>query len=588
MFSRRRNSSSTRSPRSRHPDVVLIIVDDLRPDLGAFGNKNAQTPHIDALAASAVTFTAAFAAVANCAPSRASFLTGLRPDATGVLDLKTHVRDVDPLVVTLPQRFRRAGYLAVSYGKVFHQDLDDAASWSPQAEFADNETWRGLRGHAWRRAGGFRLGWRYNQYMTPQYQRAVGCAQPAECTRGGPRGAACAGCKVYARVPPFERGPESNANGAGYTDAVLATRAVRALRRLRAQPRPYFLAVGFIRPHLPFNAPARYFDAARSHAPPRAPALVGASAPTAEHVRQGEGELFAFGVGPRRVPPRSEHATKLRHGYAACVSFVDAQVGRVLDALRVPPDAARGGSARAGAAAAGDATIVALLGDHGWKLGHAGSWGKHSLLAADTRVPLLIRAPGVAPRRVGAHVELLDLFPTLVRLARLPDVAATSADGAAPPPPPRLHGRSLYPLMRAGDGAPRRGADERAAFSQWPFERKTFGHCMGYAVRVPGWTLLQWVRKGRGGLGRRRRAPPPLSARAGRALAEEGRPSCSAHADLYRTNDTASDLVEGANVLRHYPLVADKLRRMLAREMALPPQAVGLGGTRGPRVGQVG
>ena len=174
-----------------------------------------------------------------------------------------------------------------------------------------------------------------------------------------------------------------------------------------------------------------------------------------------------------------------------------------------------------------------------------------------------------------------------MRLARLPDVA-TSADGAAPPPPPRLHGRSLYPLMRAGDGAPRRGADERAAFSQWPFERKTFGHCMGYAVRVPGWTLLQWVRKGRGGLGRRRRAPPLLSARAGRALAEEGRTSCSAHADLYRTNDTASDLVEGANVLRHYPLVADKLRRMLAREMALPPQAVGLGGTRGPRVGQVG
>ena len=143
MFHRRRNTTSARS---RHPDVLLVIVDDLRPDSGA-RQQNAKTPHIDALAASAVTFTAVFAAVANCAPSRASFLTGWWPDATGVLDLKTHVRDVDPLVVTLPQRFRRAGYLAVSYGKVFHQDLDDAASWSP-AEFADNETWRGLRGHA--------------------------------------------------------------------------------------------------------------------------------------------------------------------------------------------------------------------------------------------------------------------------------------------------------------------------------------------------------------------------------------------------------------------------------------------------------
>ena len=223
-------------------------------------------------------------------------------------DLFTHVRDRDPDVVTLPQALRAAGYLAVSYGKIFHHGHDDERSWSPQAEFADNETWRGLRGHAWRRAGGFRLGWRYNQYMTPQYQRAVGCAQPAEGTRGGPRGAACAGCTVYARVPPFERGPESNANGAGYTGAVLATRAVRALRRLRAQP-AYFLAVGFIRPHLPFARP-RYFDAARSRAAARARARrrVGADG-TCARARASSSRLASARAACRRARTR-----ELRHG----------------------------------------------------------------------------------------------------------------------------------------------------------------------------------------------------------------------------------------------------------------------------------
>ena len=158
------------TPRMR-PDILLLIIDDLRADIGAYGVHWARTPAIDALAAQSVTFLQAHAAVANCAPSRASLLTGLRPNTHGVLDLQTHVRDKHARLTTLPQRFRHAGYLAVSYGKVYHQFLDDEASWSPQAEFADGHAYRGLRGGAWSRAGGWSRGWSYNQYMLPAHRQ---------------------------------------------------------------------------------------------------------------------------------------------------------------------------------------------------------------------------------------------------------------------------------------------------------------------------------------------------------------------------------------------------------------------------------
>ena len=144
---------------ARRPErlnVLLLIIDDLRADLRSYGRSWARTPAIDALASQSVTFLQAHASLANCAPSRASLLTGLRPDTHGVLDLVTHVRaHHGGRLTTLPEAFRRAGYLSVSYGKVFHQFLDDAASWSSQAEFNDGHTYRGLRGPAWSRAGGW-------------------------------------------------------------------------------------------------------------------------------------------------------------------------------------------------------------------------------------------------------------------------------------------------------------------------------------------------------------------------------------------------------------------------------------------------
>ena len=138
-------STSVRHARDsrRHPNILLLILDDLRPDLGAYGAQWARTPHLDGLAESGAVMLRAYASVANCCPSRAALLTGLRPDFNGVLDLYSHVRDKQPSVVTLPQRFRQAGYISVGFGKVFHQDLDDELSWTPEAEFATNRSCRG-------------------------------------------------------------------------------------------------------------------------------------------------------------------------------------------------------------------------------------------------------------------------------------------------------------------------------------------------------------------------------------------------------------------------------------------------------------
>ena len=645
------------------PNVLLLIIDDLRPDLGAYGHRTAHTPHIDALAARSTLFARAHASVANCAPSRSSLLTGMRPDRHGVMDLVTHMRDKVPSVVTLPQRFREAGYVSVGYGKIFHQNLDDALSWSSQAEFPDgNHSYRGLRGAAWVRAGGWRRGWRYDQYRLPANMKAQRTRDRA--------------VPLYSVVPPYESGPVDDPQGRGTTDAHIASSAIGALRRLRAQPKPWLLAVGFVRPHLPFNAPAAFFAAAVPPprvAPPRPPA--GLSHLTRAHLGGGNGELWSF-KGAKQLAQQDPR--QLRRAYAACVSFVDSQVGRVLSAL--------------GSGALAQRSVVVLLSDHGWKLGHYGAWGKHTLLAADTHVPLLLYAPWLPAshgRSVDLPVELLDLYPTLLELANLPppptltpysrtrtrtrkaprshtasgrrlgrgdnqgrrlapdfqspgshlaararsrsrsharasrihNVSTSSpsshlASGrrraaigntignmtAAPrrAPPPQLDGRSLLPLLSGGgegDGTAAKTAAARAAarraaafaLSQWGDHRSE--RCMGYALRVPGWTLVQWV------LSPQHRSAGPLAggSAAARRAARRRAPSevqaadaarCAVSADLFRLPLNGSTDETERRSTTDFPRTTRRLRVLLRAQLhlpgwVLPPRRMTSGETRG-------
>ena len=458
-------------------NVLLLLVDDLRADLGCYGKPWARTPFIDELSRSSSVFLQAHAAVANCAPSRSSILTGLRPDTHGVLDLTTHIRDRHPRLRTLPQHFREAGYLAVSYGKIYHQFLDDASSWSPQSEFGDGHSYRGLRGKQWSRAGGWSRGWSYNQYVTPK-NRVI----QADVARRRRRGHLSVG--INSQLPRFEIGPalsvedsssggyssaaaSKGADASGddgslatrYTDARIASDGIAALSRLRGQPRPWLLALGFIRPHLPFIAPSNFWDAASGAQGARSAEAVpaaGLSSLTAAHLSAGDGELYDFS-GPRAVHADSSHGRDLSRAYAAAVSFVDSQVGRVLRALDSVSDSQRAG--------AYNSTVVVLLSDHGWKLGHHGAWGKHTLTAADTHVPFLIRSPGFAPKRIHAPVELIDLFPTLCELAHVPlpssqrAVLAASAGGADSGGSVLTGGRRLV----NGTGISDHGASEEVA-----------------------------------------------------------------------------------------------------------------------------
>jgi arylsulfatase A-like enzyme len=550
---------------SSHPrlNFLHLVIDDLRPDLGAYGRAWARTPHLDALAARGVVFTQAHASVANCAPSRAALFSGQRPDFSGVHDLHTPLRSRSDSIVTLPEQLRRAGYLTVGYGKILHAE-GDAPSWSTQAEFADNHTCRSAP------AGCAGVEWSYWEYTDPRRRARVrSLRRPRPGAEQFTRSSASGDVRSFDLL--HERGPDGNPEGEGFTDHRLATLASRAVWRLGAQPKPWYLCMGFVRPHLPFISPAPFYDAASTAhpLPPRLSPPAGASPLTARSLQEGGPALVVYHFkakelapvrsetrGGRRTLSLSEDGRTLAAAYAAAVAFVDHQVGRVLRELA--------------AAGLDQQTVVAAMGDHGWKLGHLGGWGKHSLMAQDTHVPLIIAPPPaeLPSARRGARVrepcELLDVYPSLLALARV----------AADAP---LAGRSLLPALLGR--APPRGI----AFSQWPFglDWKGGPQCTGYAVRTANWTLLQWVTTPV--RCSRHRCDGPLrgaDAAEWAALPPRALDRCVEHADLFRTPRHAGDRPDvepdAANVIARYPAAARRLRQALVAEMQLEPHRAGL------------
>ena len=394
------------------PNVLFIAVDDLRPELGCYGCRTVRSPNIDRVASEGIRFNRAYCQVAICSPSRASLMTGLRPDSSGVVENVTYFRDTVPDVITLPQHFRNHGYETVYIGKIYHGNMrDEEKSWSRKAT-------RIKPSYKWD-VGGYQLS--ENQALVRRRREEV--EQKYGQVKLG--GLACGPAVESADVPDD-----------AYQDGRSTEAAIATLRQLKGG-KPFFLGVGFHKPHLPFVAPKKYWDmydpkeidlAGNPFVPKDAPS-VGMHSSFELRVRHGV---------PKSGPIPDDMARNLIHGYLACVSYVDAQIGRIiaeLERLKLR-----------------DSTIIMLWGDHGWHLGEHTLWGKATNFEIATRCPLIVSAPGTktAGRSSDALVELLDMYPTLCELADLPV-------------PEHVEGKSFVPAL---NNTNRRG--KSAAFSQFP------------------------------------------------------------------------------------------------------------------------
>ena len=351
------------------PNVLFIMADDLRAELASYGSP-ALTPNLDRLARRSVQFDRAYAQQAVCNPSRSSLLTGRRPDTLRIWNNSTHFRELNPEVTTLPLWFKEHGYTSRCVGKIFH-------NWHT-AVHGDPRSWS---------APEF-LHYANHGDDDAQVTGALG-PNLANTTTGF--GYAKNGLCECRDVPDE-----------AYYDGRVAAEAVRVLGEVKGAP--FFLAVGFWKPHAPFNAPKKYWDMYdRTKLPvldPRRPE----GAPDIAFHESTE----VLGPPGKRSTLTSEEAAEMRHGYFANIAYMDAQVGKVLDALDTSGVAGR--------------TIVVFIADHGYHIGEHTLWGKTSNFELDARVPFMISAPGNknAGRRTNSLAELLDLFPTLVELCRLP------------------------------------------------------------------------------------------------------------------------------------------------------------------------
>jgi arylsulfatase A-like enzyme len=404
---------------ARRPNVLFLVSDDLNCDLGCYGAP-VRTPNLDRLAARGLRFQRAYCQFPLCSPSRASFLSGRRPETTQVRSnprlgdrgYAPHLRDALPDTVTLPQLFKNAGIPSVRIGKLFHAGVPLSIGTGSADDF---------------------ISWDYT-------------FNPRGCDRDDL-------AQVFSLQPGQFGGTVSwLAHPAGdeqHTDGLSAELAVQQLQRFKRADKPFFLAVGFFRPHTPYVAPRKYFDLYPAHRL-ELPAL------TEQDRRRAPAPAYASAKREQDTMTDDQRRQAIQ-AYRACVTFMDAQAGKVLDALD------RLGLARH--------TIVVFASDHGYHLADHGLWQKRSLFERSTRVPLIIAAPGakahggVAP----GVVELLDLYPTLAELCGLPA-------------PAYLEGVSLRPVLDDPQARVR-----EAAFTQ--VDRQGF---QGWSIRTERWRYTEW------------------------------------------------------------------------------------------------
>jgi arylsulfatase A-like enzyme len=382
------NCGGDREP--ARPNVLFIAVDDLRPELNSYGSTQVQSPNIDRLAATGVTFTRAYCNVPVCGASRASLLTGTRPTYNRFLQYYAQADVEAPDAVTIPEHFRNNGYRTISVGKVFHTPADnEAKAWSETPFRLDHHR---RPDESWSDQG-------WQNYITDD-------------------NLAIAKSRTSGAALPWEK---ADVPDTAYFDGQYARKAIEYLRTFKSSDQPFFLALGFLKPHLPFNAPQKYWDlyereeielADNPFFPENAP----------DQARSNWGELRAYYGIPGEGPVSDSVARTLVHGYYACVSFTDALIGQVLEELD-----------RLGLR---ENTIIVLWGDHGWNLGEHGMWCKHVNFETSLRTTLLMSAPEATTGKADGIVELVDLYPTLNELCDLPN------------PSQELEGASLASMLR--------------------------------------------------------------------------------------------------------------------------------------------
>ncbi|WP_289055408.1 sulfatase [Carboxylicivirga marina] len=413
------SACATNKEHNAKPNVLMLYMDDLRPQLGCYGNAQTLSPNIDALANNGVIFTNAYCNVAVCGASRASMLTGMRPTKTRFRDYKTFVQDDTPEAITLPQLFRNNDYTTISNGKIYHH-LDDRMSdwdevWRPYA-FEKNP--EGLAPTDW-----WQSLWR--DYMLPENISVY---------------------KTTDRGPAFE---SANVPDTAYIDGLMAQKVIRDLEKLKKQDEPFFLTAGFISPHLPFNAPSRHWNKYNrqdikqpynNFIPENAPLL---SISKSNELRQYTG-----------IPPKGEQvsdsiAISLIHGYYATVSYVDALIGTILAKLTE--------------LGLEENTIVVLVSDHGFNLQEHTQWAKWTSHRTSMQVPLIISSPFFKHKHTtDALVELVDIYPTLAELCGLPM------------PENQLEGASLLPIL---NGEELKGKDHVFINNSNGYTVKTADYC---------------------------------------------------------------------------------------------------------------
>jgi iduronate 2-sulfatase len=385
------------------PNVLFLAVDDLRPEMDCYGVRQLVTPHFDRLADRGVRFDRAYCNIAVCGASRASLMKGLRPTPTRFTSYLTRADKDAPQVPSLPMVFKQHGYHTQSNGKVYHHVTDDPEAWS-------EPSWRPETSSIW--------------WALPE-NRALSTGQR--------------------RGPAYEA---ADAPDELYPDHQICDKTLADLRRLAGQDKPFFLACGFYRPHLPFVAPQKYWDLYPTDQI-RLPDNMFFPHDLPAAFQYTWGEMRSYHGIPKQGPVSEDTARQLIRGYYASVSFVDTQIGRLLDALD-----------EAGVA---DNTIIVLWGDHGWQLGEHGFWCKHTNFEVASRAPLLIVAPegllkkgtdtatngGSAGGQVQAVAEPVAVFSS--RLVEFIDIYPTLCDLAGLPQPEHLQGKSMKPLLLDAD-----------------------------------------------------------------------------------------------------------------------------------------